>query len=194
MTLPTTLEIARAYVLTGGLSVIPIKPDGTKAPDGVGLPRDDDGKATWKPYPTRQPTVDELDVWFRDGTRGIAIVCGAISGNLEVLDFDDLPSFDLWEQIAVKAYRQIMGRLPIVATPDNGRHVFYRLPEPPRASRKLAKTEGGETLVEIKGEGGYVLAPGCPARCHPSGRTYRHLNGPPLTHIPTLEEDSVHTL
>ncbi len=191
--LPTTLETADAYV-GAGLSVIPIKADGSKAPDWTVLPRDEEGNAVWKPYQTRLPTLEELGRWFGDGTRGIAIVCGAVSGNLEVMDFDDLPSFDAWEQLAVKEYKQIMGRLPIVATPDNGRHVYYRLLEAPKPSRKLAMTVGGETLVEAKGEGGYVLAPGSPARCHPSGRYYRLLNGPPLTHIPTLEITDVNTL
>src|SRR5207237_857955 len=37
------------------------------------------------------------------------------------------------------------------------------------------------TLIETRGEGGYALAPGSPAACHPSGRTYDHIAGPPLT-------------
>jgi len=34
-----------------------------------------------------------------------------------------------------------------------------------------------EVLIETRGEGGYVLAPGCPPECHPSGKPYTMAHG-----------------
>src|SRR2546423_5762442 len=89
------LDTARHY-LASGFSVIPIKLDGSKAPQGTLLAReyDNDGsyKYTWKPYTTRYADEAELTRWFSK-PRGIAIVCGQISGSFEVLD-NDKP--DVW--------------------------------------------------------------------------------------------------
>lgn len=185
---PSLLDVAGGYV-AAGLSVIPVRPDGTKSP----------AVAAWKQYMRRTPTEEELREWFAEPGSGIAIVCGAVSGNLEVLDFEAVELFDAWEADLLARRSPLLGKLPIVATPKPGRHVYYRLPFPPEGSRKLARRPPtpeeraanpkcrAVTLVETKGEGGYVLAPGCPAACHPSGKLYRHIGGPPLTHVPTLE-------
>jgi hypothetical protein len=39
------------------------------------------------------------------------------------------------------------------------------------------------TLIETRGEGGYALAPGCPAECHETKRLYEHACGPDLCHL-----------
>ncbi len=75
----TVLQIAREYV-ANGLSIIPIKTDGSKSPS---IP-------SWKPFQERKPTDEELQTWFGNGSNnGIAIICGSVSGNIEVPDFDD---------------------------------------------------------------------------------------------------------
>src|SRR5262249_51865369 len=45
-----------------------------------------------------------------------------------------------------------------------------------------------------KAEKGYVLTVGCPAACHPSGRLYRHIAGPPIEQTPVLTEQEVQLL
>ena len=40
-----------------------------------------------------------------------------------------------------------------------------------------------QTLIETRGEGGYALAPGCPADCHDTGRLYEHHSGPKLSQV-----------
>ena len=47
-----------------------------------------------------------------------------------------------------------------------------------------------KTIIETRGEGGYFLAPGCPAACHETGRLYEHLAGPPLTEVPTITPEA----
>ena len=85
-----TLIAAQRY-LAAGLSIIPVKTDGSKAPASDVLPKEFDPKdqrlkATWKPFQSRQATEDDLQRW---SSKGIAIVCGAVSGSLEVIDNDD---------------------------------------------------------------------------------------------------------
>lgn len=176
----STLDIARGYV-AAGLSVIPIRPDGSKAP----------AVASWRQYQHRLPTDAELHLWFAAGRNGIAVLCGKVSGNLEVLDFDSIVSFHQWAELLERDHPGVLAGLPLIETPAGGRHVYLRLPYPPSGSRKLAMTEDRQhVLVEAKGEGGYVLAPGSPPACHPSGRPYRHLSGPPLTAVPMPRGDA----
>ena len=71
------LEAALAY-LRAGLGVLPVRPDGSKAP---ALPRG-------HPWLRRRATEADLRRWFAPGRNGIGIACGAVSGNLETLDFE----------------------------------------------------------------------------------------------------------
>jgi putative DNA primase/helicase len=68
---------ARRYV-DGGLSVIPVRLDGSKAP-----------ACEWQEFQVRQPMDKELRGWFFEGGSGIAIIGGRVSGNLERIDFDE---------------------------------------------------------------------------------------------------------
>lgn len=142
--------------------------------------------ASWKPYQTRLPTDDELVTWF-DGGRGesICIVCGGVSGNLEMIDFDlGAVAFDAWCRSVEDNAPGLLARLVIETTPSGGRHVVYRSAAPVCGNLKLAKTviesEDGEatvhhgktftprqdaggrwsisaTTIETRGEGGLFL-------------------------------------
>src|SRR5262249_26533404 len=50
-----------------------------------------------------------------------------------------------------------------------------------------------KTLIETRGEGGYVLTAGSPPACHPSGNTYRLISGD-LTAIPMIRPEERETL
>lgn len=69
---------AAIRALRAGLCVVPPLEDGSKAPDGL-----------WKTYQRRLPTEDEIRGWYAKGRTGVGIVCGQVSGGLEVLDFDE---------------------------------------------------------------------------------------------------------
>jgi hypothetical protein len=74
----SVLETALAYH-AAGLAVLPIRPDGSKAP----------ALRAGHPYLRQRAGVSELRRWFgRGGGKGIGIVCGAVSGNLETVDFE----------------------------------------------------------------------------------------------------------
>jgi len=168
----TTLEYALTY-LDAGLSVVPIRTDGTKAPPDK-----------WKVYQSRQATPSEVRGWAAKGY-GLAVVGGAVSGNLELIDFETVAVFEAWTGLVVPELPGLLHRLTVVHTPGadeaGGRHVWARCSEGKiPGSTKLAFDSGGEILIETRGEGGYALVPGCPPACHPSGRTYRQLSGPPI--------------
>jgi hypothetical protein len=181
VSLPPVLACARSYA-QAGLSVMPILPCNRCKNPAKGK---EPALSTWKRYQIELPIADEVDYWFGDGQHGIAILCGQISGGLEVIDFEDGALFEQWRERVEGETPGLLARLPVVRTPRPGRHVYYRS-DRFEGSKKLARTADGQTLIERRGEGGYVLAPGSPASCHPSGRCYEHVSGPLLTATPQI--------
>ncbi len=189
----TVLARARSYV-GGGLSVIPIADDGSKAP-AIG---------SWSPYQDRQPTDAELARWFRTGRYGIAAVCGPVSGHLELLDVDDPALVRPFLSKVEETCLGLLRRLVLIQTPRPGLHIPYRCEAAAGVGNlKLARglrlhPETAEpkkkTLIETRGRGGYFLTVGSPAACHPMGRTYRLLRGD-LAAVPTIsaaEREALH--
>ncbi|MBF0256871.1 MAG: DUF3987 domain-containing protein, partial [Gammaproteobacteria bacterium] len=135
--------------LSNGLSTVPPRP-GEKRPIGE-----------WKQYQQHTPGHAELAQWYANGQTGVGLVCGPISGGLEALDFD---SKKAWADF--KSAAQATGLGPLLArvaqgyaeeTP-HGYHLLYRC-EQIDGNVKLA-TDGSKTLIETRGDGGYlVIAP-----------------------------------
>lgn len=168
-----------------GLCVLPPKEDGTKAPD----------TPSWKARQTIPTTRQEIDAWYAAGRRsGIGYVTGAVSGNLELLDFDDLDTYK-----AFRALAEAAGLAPILdrvregylETSPGGVHLLYRC-ETIAGNTKLARRvdNAGEiaVLIETRGEGGYVVAAPSNGRVHPAGGAYRVLRGGVAT-IATITPD-----
>ncbi len=153
----------------------------------------------WRGYRERRPTADELRAWFRDAYPdrefGRAILGGAVSGGLEIIDCDN------WEVAehgcaSVKAKAPgLLKRLVRVRSPRPGLHAYYRcavsggnqkrarIPDPEKGGKKP------KTIIEWKGAGGYCLAPPSPGACHKSGRCSRFLGGKDLTQVPTVSPE-----
>lgn len=161
----SVLEAARRYV-AAGLSVIPVRADGSKAPD---LPAGEVAQ-----YRERLPSEDELARWFASGRPvGVAVVCGKISGNLAVLDFESQTAWSGWLRRMTDLGRaDLFDGFPVVRTPKGGRHLYCRIREGWAPGVKLARRGKAETLIEVRGQGHYVLAPGCPPACHPLNLPY----------------------
>lgn len=45
--------------------------------------------AGWKDYQSRLPTEAEVAAWFANRQDALCLVTGAVSGNLELIDFDN---------------------------------------------------------------------------------------------------------
>lgn len=163
----SVLDWARRYV-AAGLSVIPVRRGGTKAPAFAG----------WREFSGRRPTADELAKWFSTDKYGIGIPGGPASGNLAVIDFetkDGLDGYAAWVARADPRLRAMVAGCPLVRTPTGGRHLYIRLSEPAPGG-VLARTAAGLTLIEVRGNGNFVVAPGSPADCHKSGQPYTFEN------------------
>jgi len=178
----TMRESAKSY-LGSGLSVLPIRMDGSKAPM----------LSEWTPLQQISMTPESWPTC----PCGIGIIGGKVSGNLEILDFDKPGAFEEWVAILPMAgdgLAELVDALPVIETPDGGRHVYYRCAEI-QGAQKLARAREAYTspsgkrklvIIETKGEGGYVVAPPSPAECHDARKPYRQLSGPPLTSIPKI--------
>jgi hypothetical protein len=76
---PQRLFDAALEMQQAGINVVPVKEDGTKAPD---LPR-------WTKYQKQRTTGDQIFSWFgSDQNTGIGCIYGDISGNTEMLEFE----------------------------------------------------------------------------------------------------------
>lgn len=151
------------------LSVLPAKRAGKRPCIG-----------SWKQYQQRLPTQTELDAWFSNPQDGICIITGTVSGNLEIIDFDNGGElFDAWYALIPADLRS---RLVIEQTPSGGWHVIYRCESEISGNMKLAQRKDGSkihTLVETRGEGGLFL-------CAPTAG-YELMQGE-LTDLPVLAE------
>lgn len=134
------------------------------------------GLKTWRRYVAgtpdftgELPSPADLAEWFeRSDTPGLGLVCGAISGSLEMLEvegrfaprlnevltaLDKAGLGDLFEMIDA-GYREV--------TPSGGIHWLYRC-ETIEGNRKLAqrpaaeRPNGRDVLMETRGEGGFVV-------------------------------------
>ncbi len=126
----------------------------------------------WKEYQTRQITKEEFDKQMSDPrAKGMAIICGGVSFNLEVIDIDTkYETYPLWEEIQKAIPQDIYQKLHIVNTKSNGKHLYYRC-ECIQGNQKLALRHATQEeltqnphnktycIIETRGEGGYVVAP-----------------------------------
>lgn len=101
---------------------------------------------SWKEYQDRHATEDEIKKWWMDyPNANVGIVTGKISG-IAVLDCDS--------QDAISAFlAQYKGETPAAKTP-RGMHYYFRYEDGIRNTVKV-----GNLDMDIRGEGGYVVAP-----------------------------------
>jgi hypothetical protein len=153
-----------------GASLIPVtdKQKGDKPP-----------KMPFKGWKEHQSSILPLpDLWQQmeqHDTTAVAIICGKVSGHLEIIDIDVKykPGIDaiLLSDIA-KFYPDIYNRLRIHKTPSGGYHILYRVPghDIPgnvklagrlKTPDEITANPKGRTVnfLETRGEGGYAVAP-----------------------------------
>lgn len=131
----------------------------------------------WKKYQKQMITEAELAAQMKSQkVTGQAIICGAISGNLEVIDVDSKYSLtagfnDLYLSLIPDNLRH---QLYIITTKSGGLHIYYRCEviagnmklamRPTTAEeRKANPSDKVRVLIETRGEGGYVVAPPTPS-------------------------------
>ena len=193
-------EAALSYIKYG-LSVIPTK-----------LINKRPVLKTWKPYQKRIPSVEEITKWFESPSLCTAVICGQVSGNLELLDFDAYgESYEQWCSLVKKEDPQLFEKLVIETSQNKGFHVIYRNETQIQGNQKLSqkgisvsgaseyeykgkmyesRLYGGKWyiipgLIETRGEGGYFL-------CAPSSGYSLIRND--FSKIPVISKDERDTL
>ena len=180
-----------------GISVVPVATDGSKRP----------GLDSWKQYQERRPTTEELMRWFASA-EGVGVICGKVSGNLEMLELEgravaDKMHLDLKEMANNAGLGDVWDRINngyVEMTPSGGIHWLYRIDGEVPGNTKLARRPGEngtfDVLAETRGEGGFVIVAPSAGTCHPSGGAWKMIVGS-VNSIPTLtapERDQLHKL
>jgi hypothetical protein len=195
---PSPAEAARA-ALALGLCVLPPKEDGSKMPI---VEQDSKTKEWgWKQWQKERPTPLKVEHWYSGFRTALGLVCGRISRNLELLDFDDRATYDRFKTAAIAiGLGDLVERIEagyLEETP-NGTHWFYRCSEI-QGNQKLARrlkrpdeqhhaSDTIKGLIETRGEGGYAVIAPSNGKVHPSGRAYQRLRGE-LATIATITPD-----
>lgn len=99
---------------------------------------------------------------------------------MEIVDIDDATTWRRCRKLVEREAPGLLDRVPQVTSPrDGGGRHLYIFSESPGRCCALARNATGEKIIEVKGQGGYCLAPGSHTKCHQSGREYRLANGSP---------------
>lgn len=129
-----------------GFSVIPLKPK-SKEP-----------LIPWKEFQSRKATESEVREWFlKWHSVNVGIVTGNVSG-IAIVDLDGPDGMKSAEQIGLSS--------SLVSFTGNGKQLWYKN----SASELLKNTVRCAPGIDVRGEGGYVVAP---PSVHPNGKRYR---------------------
>lgn len=204
---PTSPVLATALEANAlGMCVIPARADGSKAPRGE-----------WTRWQSERPDEERLRHWFAGGHPGIGIVCGEISGNLEMLELEGVAvAGGIGRHVTKLAQEAGIGHIIerlrhgyFETTPSDGVHWLYRVDgEAVPGNTKIARRDATEaelaikpddpikTLIETRGEGGFTIIAPSHGKTHPSGKPWV-VKGGGLATIPTLtseERDQLHAI
>lgn len=184
MAAPLALQAATAYI-KAGLSVVPIRADGSKA---LALQAGER-----KTYEERLADEAELAKWF--GPHGVAVLGGKVSGNLVCIDFD-FKAEEFFPKWCALIPQELLDRVVINQTPRPGYHVIYRVDGTIPPTTKLATWPNGmtskgptiETAIETRGQGAYFIVPGSPKTTHASRKPWKWIKGKYLSQVQTLSQ------
>jgi len=183
------IYLAALQLAKEGISVVPVATDGTKKP----------APFSWRKYQDNRPTTQELIDWFAQGTQqGVGAICGAVSGNLEMLELEGravaaqihIQAKEMAENSGLGHIWQKIQEGYCEVTPSGGIHWLYKIsdaqvPGNQKLARRPGENGGVDVLCETRGEGGFVILAPSGGTCHPSGESWNILSGSIAT-IPTL--------
>jgi hypothetical protein len=164
----------------------PIRPslDGSKAPLGK-----------WAAYQKVRPTRELIAQWYAPGYPALGTVTGKVARGLEAFEFDDKASrYQLFKDAAQAAglgnLVECIGAGYLERSPSGGIHWLYRCPDleeldgNTKLARRLKRPEemthdkdNYQTLIETRGEGGFIILAPSHGPVHPTGKPYELLRG-----------------
>lgn len=150
-----------------GWSVIPIEPRGKRP------------LIRWQAYQYRRAEVTEIADWFqRWPDANLAVVTGLVSA-LVVLDLDPRHGADAGLAELERAHGALAETVES-RTGGGGRHLYFAHP-----GEVLHNRVGIAPGVDLRGDGGYVVAP---PSIHASGESYRWVRSPDVCRLAPLPE------
>ena len=175
----TTVRDAAFAAHAAGLSVVPPRQDGSKQPIGE-----------WERFQKRAAGLEQLRFWYQYARTGVGAVMGRVSGNLELLDFDERATHEAFlEAAAAAGLGELVDRIRAGYEEETPRGVHWltrcetiagntKLAQRPKTPAEMKHpNDKVKTLIETRGEGGYaVLAPSFGSVNDPE-RPYRLLSG-----------------
>jgi len=141
---------------------------------------------SWKAYQSQRIKEEEVEAIFNKANlTGLGIICGAISGGLEVIDVDTKndPTGSLRDELLSLIednLPELYSKLVIAQSKSGGLHIYYRCSSI-AGNLKLATKQTREVIIETRGEGGYVIAPPSPG--------YTYLQGNPINIVTITPEE-----
>jgi Bifunctional DNA primase/polymerase, N-terminal len=133
----------------------------------------------WLNAASRDPSV--LQRWFARANSNIAIACEP--SGIFVIDLDTATSGAAGPAHGLETLRELadgrdLPRTLTVATPSGGTHLYYRQPADGSPLRNSVRRLG--PLIDTRGVGGYLVAPGSQI----GGTAYRITDDVPLAEVP----------
>ena len=164
-------------------------------------------KAGMAPIPIRAGGKVPLDRWtddqhhpmdeteiprrFRNGCN-LGIVCGAGSGNLECLDFDNASLFQPLLDTLEAVNPSLRQKLTVwQETPSGGYHLLYRCSAPVGSNAVLAHGRNGKAAIETRGQGGQFLVAPSRATSKQDGKQRPYILHGTLQAVPTITAEDV---
>lgn len=116
--------------------------------------------------------------WMTHPDDNIAIVCGGVSDGLFAIDVDCHGDVDGWDTLAEFEADRPLPAAPTSITGSGGGHMLYR------SGESVRNGVGSDTGIDVRGEGGYIVAP---PSIHPNGNAYRWETSPLDMDIPEAD-------
>src|SRR5215212_6862195 len=116
-------EALAAY--RAGLCVLPPRQDGSKRPIGE----------SWRQWQAEPPSLEHIRGWYGARSRftGLGTVCGKVSGNLELFEFDERWAYDEYKRTAAElGLGELVERIEagyLEESPSGGIHWLMRCEE-----------------------------------------------------------------
>jgi hypothetical protein len=150
-----------------GLSVLPLK---GKRPS---LP-------SWTEFQSRIATEDEIRDWHRDDLlQNVGIVCGKVSNNLVVIDFDGLAAYNAFTTL----YPALAETFTVRTGSGQGMHVYLYVDTLPATTKAMDTPIGN---IELRSDGSQVAAP---PSLHPvTGEAYQVERALDIKRVPDLAD------
>lgn len=141
---------------------------------------------SWQKYQDRRPTAYEMTRWqsIWNWGAGVGIICGAVSGNLVVMDFDgwegEVRFLEKFPQYHAVTYSVASG------SGKGAHYYFYTDKLPPTTRVTDIYRDGREAVnIELRANGCYVVAP---PSIHDTGKPYEVHHQLPILRVPNFDD------